>query len=131
MRKHQRRFAHREENYVAKSQAQLASLKHIGAMTFYIIFTLCAVGFWYYHRRSKVLAGVTSECNIGHTYTLLETNDGHSTVGGGEDEKIYDSSGFEISNIGHSDSDSGTSASKMEFDLRNSKEMRSKFKYLT
>ena len=76
-----------------------------------------------------MLAGVSSECNIGHTYTLLETNDGHSTVGGGEDEKIYDSSGFEISNIGHSDS--GTSASKMEFDLRNSKEMRSKFKYLT
>ena len=78
-----------------------------------------------------MLAGVTSECNIGHTYTLLETNDGHSTVGGEEDEKICDSSGLEISNIGHSDSDSGTSASKMEFDLRNSKEMRSKFKYLT
>ena len=123
MRKHQRRFVHREESFIAKSQAQMMSLKRWAAIIFYVVFALCSVGFWYYHRRSKVLAGMSNERNVGHTYTLLETGE-NSDSGTGEGYHLYGADGVEIMNMEHS----GTSVSKIEFDLN--KEMRSKFKYL-
>ena len=127
MRKHQRRFMHREENYLAKSQAQLESLKQLGTMTFYVVMILSSVGFWYYHRRLKVLRGVKNERNIGHTYTLLETSEADNVeTRADEYGRVYDANGAEVDTP--SAEYDGTSVSKIEFELN--REMRSKFKYL-
>ena len=127
MRKHQRRFVHREKNYVAKLQAQLESLKRLATITFYVIFVLCSVGYWFYHRRSKILAGVSNEKIVGHTYTLLETSENNNDADRGANGQLYGLDGIEISQSGI-EQQSGTSESKIEFDLN--REMRFKFKYL-